>query len=98
MRVNLKGHMLVSESIFDGAHLCDVSHAFYDDVFIGPGLYVVLYSGEGVSGWRKSRDGNTVFHAYADRDSSIWTSCGLPLHLLNTQHTYVERGEPLLLR
>ena len=98
MRVNLKGHVLMSESAFEGAHLCEVSHVFADDVSISPGLYVVLYSGSGNPGWRKTKDGTTVFNSYAGWDAPIWSRSSLPLHLLNTQHTYAERGEPLLLR
>lgn len=98
MRVNLRGHALVSESAFDGAHLCEVSHTFCDEVYISPGLYVVLYSGPGNPGWRKTKDGTTVYNAYSGCDEPIWSRCQLPLHLLNTQHSYAERGEPVLLR
>ena len=98
MRVNLRGHAVVSQSAFEGAHLCEVSHAFCDDIPVAPGLYVVLYTGEGSPGWRKSKDGTTVYHAYMGCDQPVWGRCSLPLHLLNTQHTYAERGEPLMLR
>ena len=98
MRVNLKGHLVRSESAFDGAHVCEVAHPFNDDVYIAPGLYVVLYSGDGAPGWRKTKDGLTVYHAFMESDVPIWSRCSLPLHLLNTQHSYAERGEPLLLR
>lgn len=98
MRVHLKGHALISESAFEGAHLCEVSHVFSDDLFIAPGQYVVLYSGAGTPGWRKTKDGTTVYNGYAGSGLPIWSRCSLPIHILNTQHSYVERGEPLLLR
>jgi hypothetical protein len=98
MRVNLKGHALLSQSAFEGADLCSVSHAFCDDVYVSPGLYVVLYTGHGTPGWRKSKDGSIVYNTFMGCDEPVWTRCNLPLHMLNTQHTYIERGEPLLLR
>ena len=98
MRVNLKGHAILSESAFEGAHLCEVSHAFGDDVYVSPGTYVVLYTGTGTPGWRKSKDGTTVYNAYMGCDGPIWIRAQMPLHVLNTQHSYVQRGEPLLMR
>lgn len=98
MRINLRGHALLSESAFNDRHLCEVSHVFREDLLLAPGLYVVLYSGEGSNGWRKTRDGQTVYHAYMNSGESVWNECSMPLHVLNTQHTYAERREPLLLR
>lgn len=98
MRVQLKGHLVLSESAFEDAHLCEVSHVFADDVHITPGSYVVLYTGYGVPGFRRSKDGSVVYHAYMESEAPIWSRCSLPLHILNKQHSYVERGEPLLLR
>lgn len=98
MRVNLRGHLVLSESAFEDAHTCEVSHVFADDTYVAPGLYVVLYTGHGAGGWRRTKDGATVYHAYMGSDRPIWSRCSLPLHLLNTQHSYVQRGEPLLLR
>ena len=98
MRVGLRGHAVISESAFEDAHVCEVSHMFKDEIYVAPGLYVVLYSGFGTPGWRKSKDGTMVYHAYMESEAPIWSRCSLPLHLLTTQHSYVERGEPLLLR
>jgi len=89
---------VVSESAFEGAHLCDVSHIFTDDVFIAPGGYVVLYTGQGSAGFRRSKDGTNLYHTYIGSEEPIWSRCSLPVHILNKQHSYIERGEPLLLR
>lgn len=98
MRVQLRGHAVMSESALEGTHMCEVCHLFKDDVYIAPGLYVVLYTGFGATGWRKSKDGTNVYHAFMESDGVIWGRCSLPIHVLNTQHSYVERTEPLLLR
>jgi hypothetical protein len=98
MKVNLRGHMVLSESALEAAHLCEVAHLFTDDVQVAPGLYVLLFSGSGTPRWCRSKDGTTVFHAYMGCEAPIWSRCSLPLHVLNTQHTYAERSEPLLMR
>ncbi len=98
MRINLKGHAILSESALLTSDLTMGAFAFSDDVFIAPGLYVVLTTGAGNPRWARTKDGNNVYHAYMFREAPVWSRCELPLHSMATQHTYVERGEPMLVR
>ena len=98
MRVALKGHVLMSETAIEQGDMCDASHAFPDDVTIPPGVYVLLVTGQGEPRWTRTKDGASVYYTYMNKRWAIWRDCKLPLHVLNTQHTYEERGERLLLK
>jgi hypothetical protein len=39
-----------------------------------------------------------IYYAYMNRTATVWDRCASPLHVLNTQHTYVERGPAVMLR
>jgi hypothetical protein len=97
MRVNLRGHAVLSEDAVDFG-MCEASHVFRDDVHLAPGMYAILISGYGLNQWRRTKDGMNVYHVYMGRDEVIWSRCRLPLHVLCTQHSYSEKPEPLLLR
>lgn len=98
MRIHLKGHAILSESAMLTGDLSMGAYAFPDDIYIAPGLYVVLTSGAGVPRWAKTKDGTQVFHAYMFKDEPVWSRVELPLHAMGTQHVYAERSEPLLVR
>lgn len=98
MRLNLRGHVIMSDGAIDRASLSEATHAFPDEVLVPPGMYVLLFTGHGVPRWCRTKDGTNVFYSYMGRDRTIWTRTDLPLHVMCTQHTYAERGEALLLR
>jgi hypothetical protein len=98
MRINLKGHAILSESALLTGDLGRGAYAFPDDVFVAPGLYVVLTSGAGNPRWARSKDGASVYHAYMFSDYPVWSHVELPLHTMGTQHVYSERAEPIRVR
>jgi hypothetical protein len=96
MRANLRGHLLVNESAFLSGEVGDNFHPFTEEVSIGAGQYVVIYTGFGSSRWVRTKDGTVVYHTYMGRRSSVWEHALLPLHILNVQHSYSERAEHCL--
>lgn len=96
IRVNLKGHVLMSDSAFRGGALAGHVHALSDEVFIPPGMYVLLSTTRGKSKWGKSRDGTTLYFAFMGCGEPVWTVPDEPIHLLSTQHTFADRKDALL--
>lgn len=88
----------MSEDALENSDLRRFAHVFNDEALVPPGMYVVLYSGEGSAKWTKTKEGALVYYAYMNRDAPVWDRCATPLHVLNTQHTYAERGPALMLR
>ena len=88
----------MSNSGIEGADLSSVAHAFADETHVPPGMFVLLSSGKGESRWTKTKDGQMVYYAYMNRDQAVWDRCSGPVHLLSTQHTFVERAPAILLR
>lgn len=93
MRINLRGHLLLSECGIDGGDLSRAAYAFVDDVLVPAGMYVCLFTGVGQSRWVKTKDGALVYYAYIGRDQAMWRECLGPIHILGTQHSYSERRE-----
>jgi hypothetical protein len=98
LRMNLRGHMVMSQSALEGAELASVAHVFSDDVLIPPGMYVVLSSAVGEPRWTKTKEGQLVYYSYMCRRLSVWDRCAGPVHVLCTQHTYAERSPAMLMR
>lgn len=101
LRLNLRGHLVMSQSALEGAELASVAHVFSEEALIPPGVYVVLSTGVGEARWTKTKEGTLVYYAYMGRRHSVWDRCSGPIHILNTQHTYTERmpsRAPLVLR
>jgi hypothetical protein len=96
LRAILRGHILVAESALMRDDL-SLAYAFQDEEAIPAGLYVMLSSGRGLSRWGRTKDGAHVYHAYMGRSCPLWAQCEGPIHLLGTQHSYLERCEPVLL-
>ena len=96
LRINLRGHLVMSECAVNDQDLSRFVHLFTDDVLIPAGMYVLLGTGEGENRWSRTKDGSLIFYSYMHRRSTVWDRCVLPLHLLNTQHSYSERREPAL--
>lgn len=97
MRVNLRGHAILSDCALDGEPT-QVNHAFGDDANILPGNYVVLFSGPGEAKFVKGKDGALVYYAYMGKGRSVWEHQLGSIHVLATQHTYCERGPALFLK
>lgn len=98
MRIHLKGHAILSEGAVLTGDLSMGAYAFPDDVYVAPGLFVVLTTGAGNPRWARTRDGAHVYHAYMFKENPVWSRVELPLHTLGVQHVYCERTEPLLVR
>lgn len=97
MRINLRGHVILTESAFLSGILGDSYFSFTQDMTIAPGQYVVLYSGFGTARMVRTKDGMMVYHVYMGRELSVWQNSLLPLHVLGIQHSYQERTEKSLL-
>jgi len=96
LRVTLRGHVVLSECAVDSGDLGITAHAFKDEVHIPPGMYVILFSGQGDPRWAKTKDGAMVYYTYMGREASVWHHRPGPFHVLNRVHTYSERREALL--
>jgi hypothetical protein len=98
LRINLRGHLVMSQSALEGAELASVAHVFSDDALIPAGMYVVLSSGVGDPRWTKTKEGQLVYYAFMGRRYSVWDRCSGPIHVLGTQHTFAERAPAIVLR
>ena len=98
MRLNLRGHLVMSQSAIEGADLTMTAHAFADDVLVPPGMFVLLSTGYGEPRWAKTKDQQLVYYAFMGRAHTVWDRCSGPIHVLGTQHTFTERSPAMLLR
>ena len=98
LRLNLRGHLVVSESAIEESNLSVAAHAFSDEVLVPPGMYILLFTGQGSPRWTRTKDGALVYYAYMNRDLPVWDRAAGPLHVLCPQHTFTERPPALLLR
>jgi hypothetical protein len=91
MRIQIRGHAIVSDAGVDGNDPIQQGHIFRDDAVIPPGMYVLLRTGVGEPRWGRTKEGAMVFHAFMNRALPVWRAgCG-PIHVLAIQHSYVER-------
>lgn len=93
MRVLLKGHMILSESVYNDPRLEPYLHLFTDDQYISPGLFVLLTTGHGEPHWSKTRDGAHVYRTFMGREVPVWETARCPIHVLAAQHSFVQRGD-----
>jgi len=91
IRVKLKGHAIVEESKSEEAG--PAMYLFAETECIPPGNFVLLKSGIGESKWGLSKDGSRVYFTYAGGNQTLWSCLEGSLHLLGTQHTFVERKD-----
>ena len=99
LRVNLRGHMLLSECAVQSGDLTRAVHIFNDEALIPAGMYVILFSGPGQPRWGKTKDGALIYFAYMNRNSTVWERISGALHVLSTHHTYtLERSAALVLK
>ncbi len=98
MRINIRGHAIVSDLSIDSIAGLANGHVFHDDIGVPPGMYVLLRTGFGEPRWGRTKEGALVYHAFMNRDQSVWgEGCG-PIHVLSIQHSYVERPTPISIR
>lgn len=98
LRINLRGHLVVADSALNEGRLDHAAHAFGDEALIPAGAYVLLHTGCGEPRWARTKDFAYIYHAYANRLTSLWEHAQGPLHVLATQHTFSERKEAIMLR
>jgi hypothetical protein len=98
MRICLRGHLILSENGVESGECAGNVHIFSEDALIPAGMYVLLYTGEGVSRWAKTKEGSLVYYTFMNKEESIWHNSEAPLHLLSTQHSFTERRDAMLLR
>ena len=96
LRQLLRGCAVVPDCRCDLAPSSAVMHLFADDTHIVPGAFIMLHTGVGEPKWNVTRDGSRVYHAFMNRDNSVWNNLQGPLHVLGIQHTYTERVAPAL--
>jgi hypothetical protein len=98
LRINLKGHLVLSESAIVESDLSYAAHVFSDDCLIPPGMYVLLSTGSGESRWTRTKEGAMLYYVFMNRSGPVWDRTEGPVHVLSLQHTYAERGPALLMR
>lgn len=98
LRTNIRGHVVLSETAITDSDLSFAAHVFSDDVLVPAGMYVLLSTACGEPRWTKTKDGAMIYYAFMNRGGPVWDRSEGPVHVLNLQHTYVERGPALLLR
>jgi len=91
MRVMLRGHVLMADRSITTGNLTEHGHAFHEQEAIPSGMFVLLRSGAGEPKWGKTKEGQMVYHAFMDRQESVWPPSAGALHVLKTQHTFAER-------
>ena len=91
MKVNLKGHVVAAQSVVDAGDVSEAIHIFSDDVFVLPGMYVLLRTCSGVGHWNHTHDRYSTFYAYMHRRVPVWSRHIGPLHVMAPQHKWVER-------
>lgn len=98
LRLNLRGHVIMSDCALERSDLESAVHLFRNDVLVPPGNYVILYTGKGEPRWAKTKDQQLVYYTFMGRERPVWDACPGPMHILSPHHTYSERREALLLR
>jgi hypothetical protein len=93
MRVNLRGHVLLSERAILQGGLTEKIHVFGEDAWIPVGMYILLSTGHGEPRWTKTKEASMVYHSYMGRDCCVWDEAEAPLHVLSTQHSFTARKE-----
>lgn len=89
MRQMLRGHAIVSEEALAPSR-GGATFLFTDEEWIGPGAFVLLFSGSGIPRWSRTKDGAPVFITYMGVARPAWTNSDT-IHILHLGHSYVER-------
>ncbi len=91
MKISLKGHVVAAQSVIDASDSREAIHIFCDDVYILPGMYVLLRTCSGVAHWNHTHDRYSTFYSYMHRRVAVWSRHIGPLHVMAPQHKWVER-------
>ena len=97
-RVDIRGHILLSDCAIESGDLGCGAHVFTDEALIPAGMYVVLRTGFGEPRWAKTKEGQMVYHAFMNRECSVWEQLPGPIHVLSKQHSFAERPTAVALR
>lgn len=97
MRVNLRGHAIVSEAALVDGTQSPAVHLFSDDVSIMPGQFVLLRTCPGSSHWSTTNEGQRVYYTHMGRLGPVWCRSEGPVHVLAPQHSFCERATEALL-
>lgn len=92
LRQTLRGHAVIPELAIEGCPSEALFHLFVDDVAVHPGAFIMLRTGSGEPRWTRTRDGSNVYNAFMQRGAPVWDHVHCPIHVLCTQHTFVERA------
>jgi hypothetical protein len=98
LKVNLRGHVLLGEKALELGDVGDFFHLFTDDVSIGAGHFVLLYTGCGTPKWAKTKEQQLVYYTFMNRFASVWDRANGAVHILSPQHSFTERRDALVLR
>jgi hypothetical protein len=98
-RLVLRGHAVIADSALCTGDLSVGAHCFTDEESVGTGVYIMLVTGKGEPRWGRTKDGAYLYLTYMNRHRSIWNNFPGPVHVMSSQHTYVERDiEHLIMR
>lgn len=91
MRLNLRGHGVVSDEVLDVSGAAPGLFFFGEDVFIPSGGYVFLATGPTEARWQRTRDGANIYRTSMQRTQAIWHHSPGIMHVLQVQHSFCEK-------
>ena len=91
MKVNLKGHVVASQCAIDGEGATGAIHIFCEDVYVLPGMYVLLRTCSGVGHWNHTHERYSTFYSHMQRRTCVWLRHPGSVHVMAPQHSWVER-------
>lgn len=97
MRVNLRGHALVSDAWLDTFDGPATAVIIRDDIEIPPGQYAIVRTCSGTGRWDYRQEGYHTYYAHLGSPESVWKDHYGKIHLLAPQHSYSARSAELLL-
>ena len=97
MRVNLRGHAIVSEAALAEGSGSAAVHLFSDEASVMPGQFVLLRTCPGSSHWATTSEGQRVYYTHMGRLSPVWSRLEGPVHVLCPQHSFCERSKEAVL-
>lgn len=95
IRLSLRGHILMADEAIGRLSESPSVFSFSDEAYIPAGAYVILKSGFGDPRWARTKDGALIYYAFANSEERMWPEVAGALHILATQHTYIERPRVL---
>ncbi len=96
LRVQLRGHVVMTEGAIDGGS--SASYVFADEALVPAGMYVMLVTGIGEPRWVQTKESALVYYTFINRETPMWDDAGGPIHILAVQHSFAERPIEQLLK